>query len=49
MKMDENASPDLSCQLVSRHWIITDGDGNDEEVDGPGVVGKSSSSSQGSI
>jgi ApaG protein len=27
-------------QLVSRHWIITDGDGRTEEVQGPGVVGE---------
>ncbi len=26
-------------QLVSRHWIITDGFGQVEEVAGPGVVG----------
>lgn len=29
-----------TAQLVSRHWIITDGDGDAEEVRGPGVVGK---------
>ncbi len=27
-------------QLVTRHWIITDGVGHVEEVRGPGVVGK---------
>ena len=27
-------------QLVTRHWIITDGTGHVEEVRGPGVVGK---------
>ncbi len=26
-------------QLISRHWIITDADGEVEEVQGPGVVG----------
>jgi len=26
-------------QLLTRHWIITDGNGNVEEVKGPGVVG----------
>jgi ApaG protein len=26
--------------LLSRHWIITDGDGKTEEVRGPGVVGE---------
>ncbi len=29
-----------TAQLVSRHWIITDGDGKREEVQGPGVVGE---------
>ena len=28
-----------TVQLVSRHWIITDGRGHVEEVRGPGVVG----------
>ncbi|HZP32824.1 MAG TPA: Co2+/Mg2+ efflux protein ApaG [Candidatus Acidoferrales bacterium] len=28
-----------TVQLVSRHWIITDGMGKVEEVRGPGVVG----------
>ena len=28
-----------SAQLVSRHWVITDGHGNVNEVRGPGVVG----------
>lgn len=28
------------AQLISRHWIITDGWGKVEEVKGPGVVGK---------
>jgi ApaG protein len=27
-------------QLISRHWIITDGTGHIEEVQGPGVVGQ---------
>ena len=30
---------EATVQLVSRHWIITDGNGNVEEVRGPGVVG----------
>ena len=30
---------DETVQLISRHWIITDGNGNVEEVRGPGVVG----------
>ena len=28
------------AQLVSREWIITDGDGNVERVEGPGVIGE---------
>lgn len=27
-------------QLISRHWIITDGEGRVEEVRGPGVIGQ---------
>lgn len=34
-----NEGPE-SVQLVTRHWIITDGTGHVEEVRGPGVVGK---------
>lgn len=30
---------DKSAQLLNRHWVITDGLGNVEEVHGPGVVG----------
>ena len=29
-----------AVQLMTRHWIITDGTGHVEEVRGPGVVGK---------
>jgi ApaG protein len=29
-----------SVRLLSRHWIITDGMGKEQEVRGPGVVGK---------
>ena len=29
-----------TVQLISRHWIITDGNGKVEEVQGPGVVGE---------
>jgi ApaG protein len=29
-----------SVKLLSRHWIITDGMGKEQEVKGPGVVGK---------
>lgn len=30
----------LTAQLLSRHWIITDGDGQVQEVRGEGVVGE---------
>lgn len=30
---------DRPAQLWSRRWVITDGDGNQEVVEGPGVVG----------
>jgi ApaG protein len=28
------------AQLLSRHWVITDGHGEVHEVEGPGVIGK---------
>ncbi len=28
-----------AVQLLSRHWVITDGEGHVEDVRGPGVVG----------
>lgn len=31
---------ELAAQLLSRHWIITDGDGKTQEVHGEGVVGE---------
>lgn len=34
-----NEGPE-TVQLLTRHWIITDGTGHMEEVRGPGVVGK---------
>ncbi len=30
---------ETTVQLISRHWVITDGEGKVEEVRGPGVVG----------
>lgn len=33
-------SGELPAQLLSRHWIITDGDGRVQEVRGAGVVGQ---------
>ena len=35
----QNESEDV-VQLLTRHWIITDGDGNEQHVKGPGVVGE---------
>lgn len=29
-----------TVQLLARHWIITDGQGRTEEVQGPGVIGE---------
>lgn len=31
---------ELAAKLLSRHWVITDGDGHVEEVRGAGVVGQ---------
>jgi len=31
---------DEAAQLVNRYWLITNGDGNQQEVRGPGVVGE---------
>jgi ApaG protein len=30
----------MPARLISRHWVITDGDGHVEEVRGAGVVGQ---------
>lgn len=30
----------VTAQLVSRHWVITNAEGEEQEVRGPGVVGK---------
>lgn len=43
MSMPEHALEKESCQLESRHWIITDENGLEERVDGRGVVGEASS------
>jgi ApaG protein len=34
-----NEGPE-TVQLLTRHWIITDGTGHIEDIRGPGVVGK---------
>ena len=31
---------ELTAQLLSRHWVITDGDGRVQEVRGAGVIGQ---------
>lgn len=31
---------EVAAQLLSRHWIITDGDGQVQEVRGAGVIGE---------
>jgi len=36
-----------TVQLMSRHWIITDGRGRIEEIRGPGVIGQQPSLSPG--
>jgi ApaG protein len=33
-------SGSVPAKLISRHWIITDGDGHTQEVRGPGVIGQ---------
>ena len=30
----------MAARLLSRHWVIINGDGDREDVEGPGVVGK---------
>lgn len=40
---------DETVQLISRHWVITDGEGRVEEVRGPGVVGEQPVLEPGSI
>lgn len=31
---------EVAVRLISRHWVITDGDGDESEVRGQGVVGE---------
>ena len=38
-----------SAQLISRHWIITDGNDHVQEVKGPGVVGEQPTIAPGEI
>ncbi|XP_041462769.1 F-box only protein 3-like [Lytechinus variegatus] len=39
MTMDENVPADRSCRLLSRHWEITDSQGQYHEVNGEAVIG----------
>ena len=39
-KIDILNESKMPVQLLSRHWIIMDGSGRQEEVQGPGVVGQ---------
>ncbi|XP_052243166.1 F-box only protein 3-like [Dreissena polymorpha] len=40
MEMAPDVPSSLSCRLVTRHWVITNGDGSTETVNGEGVVGE---------
>ena len=40
---------DVAVQLISRHWIITDGKGRREEVKGAGVVGEQPTLAPGAV
>ncbi|XP_054718207.1 F-box only protein 3-like [Uloborus diversus] len=40
MTMSPETPSSESCQLETRHWTITDDNGSEEQVDGPGVVGE---------
>ncbi len=40
---------EIAAQLISRHWIITDGDGNVQEVRGLGVVGEQPTLAPGEV
>ncbi|ELU11977.1 hypothetical protein CAPTEDRAFT_144235 [Capitella teleta] len=40
MWMDDDADESEWCELESRYWVITDEEGHEETVEGPGVVGE---------
>ncbi|GAB6030279.1 F-box only protein 3 [Chamberlinius hualienensis] len=40
LKMDKEAVKNESCQLLTRHWVVTDEEGDEECVDGDGVIGE---------
>ena len=39
ISMDNDQKTSDSCTLTSRHWVITDGNGKVEQVQGSGVIG----------
>ena len=45
--VDISNEGELPVQLLTRHWVITDGRGRIEEVRGPGVVGETPRLEQG--
>jgi len=40
ISMDKTAPDSAACRLATRHWLILNGNGNREEVNGPGVIGE---------
>jgi len=40
LSMAENAPRIAACQLETRHWLIMDELGHQDNVDGPGVIGE---------
>jgi len=40
ISMDDNQPKKHACQLVTRTWVITDANGQVEQVQGPGVIGE---------
>ena len=38
--MDPSAKKEETCKLQTRHWVITEENGKEQIVDGPGVIGK---------
>lgn len=40
MSMDPSAKKEETCKLQTRHWVITEENGKEQIVDGPGVIGK---------
>lgn len=40
IKIDHDCSTSIKAKLTTRRWTIIDGSGHEEEVEGPGVIGK---------